>query len=524
MTGEVTPVRGTRMSGRDGFAQVLRSEWVKFRTVRGWVIGLVLAAVLSAGVILVLASAGGPGSPGSLGSVATGPGGIAVNDNFYFVHRSLTGNGSITVRVTSLTDGAFPGQQEGYIAPQPWAKAGILVQDGIQAGSAYAAVMATPGHGVRMQYDFTQDIAGLPGAVSASSPRWLRLVRSGDTVTGYDSADGSHWTMIGSATLTGLPSSVQAGLFVASPQAYGSSMGGGYQSTRASAGFDDLSIQGGWSPGTWRQCEVGASELGLGHGCAPASPKGPRRAPTPGSETESGGTFTVSGTGDISPYAPIPDIVGGVFKGTLAGLVALIALGGVFIGSEYRRGMIRTTFAGTPRRGRVIWAKAIVIGVVAFAAGLAGAAIAVTIAGPKLRSEGWTPPIYPLVSLGTWTGIRIALGTAVVLALAAVFALAVGVVLRRSVGAIIVGIALFVSPLLIATTVGQTAGALLLGATPAAGFAVQQGVQRYPQSSEVCLASHGCYPLAPWNGVAVLAAWTVAALVAAWYMVSRRDA
>ena len=512
MTGEVTPVRGTEMAGHDGFAQVLRSEWVKFWTVRGWVVGLVLAAVLTGGITLVLANLGGPGAPGSLPSVATGPGGIAVNDSFYFVHRSLAVNGSITVRVTSLT-----GQGEGGTVPQPWAKAGIIVKVGVQAGSAYAAVMATPGHGVRMQYDFTHDAAGLAGPVSSSSPRWLRLVRSGDTVTGYDSADGSHWTMIGSATLTGLPSSVQAGLFVASPQAY---QPGGSMFTQANARFDDLSLQGGWSPGTWIQCEVGASELGVRDGCVPGSPKGP----LPGSATESGRMFTVSGTGDISPYEPIPDIVGGVFKGSLAGLVALIALGGVFIGSEYRCGMIRTTFAGTPRRGRVILAKAIVIGAVAFAAGVAGAAIAVPIAGPKLRSEGWAPPIYPLLSLGTGTGLRIVLGTAALLALAAVLALAVGVMLRRGVGAITVGIALFVGPLLIATVVGQTAGALLLGVTPAAAFAVQQGIQRYPQSSDVCLAGHGCYPLAPWNGVAVLALWTVAALVLSWFVVSRRDA
>src|SRR5512140_2327661 len=35
-------------------------------------------------------------------TVAIGPGGEAVTDDFYFVHQSLDGNGSITVRVTSL--------------------------------------------------------------------------------------------------------------------------------------------------------------------------------------------------------------------------------------------------------------------------------------------------------------------------------------------------------------------------------------------------------------------------------------
>lgn len=520
MIGETTPVRGTRMAGHDGFAQLLRSEWVKFWTVRAWVVSLVLAAVLTAGVTLALANASG--SNGALPDVVTGPGGVAVNDSFYFMHRTLAGNGDITVRVTSLADGAFPGLGEGTLATQPWAKAGIILKDGTQAGSAYAAVMATPGHGVRMQYDFTHDTAGLPGAVSVSSPRWLRLVRSGDTVTGYDSADGSHWTMIGSGTLAGPGSSVQAGLFVASPWV---SQNGNELVTQASARFDDLSLQGGWSAGEWGQCEVAASYLGGGvkgvaRGCVQTTAQGIRI----GSETQSGGTFAVAGTGDISPYVPAVDILGGVFKGTLAGLVALIALGGVFISSEYRRGVIRTTFAGSPRRGRVILAKAAVIGTVAFAASLAGAAIALAITGPELRSNGWTSPIYPLVSLGTGTGLRIVAGTAVLLALAAVFALAVAVILRRGAGAITVGIALFVGPLLVAAAVGRPAGAFLLRVTPAAAFSVQQGVQRYPQSNAVCLASHGCYPLAPWNGVAVLAIWTVAALVASWYVVSRRDA
>jgi regulation of enolase protein 1 (concanavalin A-like superfamily) len=77
--------------------------------------------------------------------------------------------------------------------------------------------MVTPGHGVRMQYNFIHDTAGSPGAVSAAAPRWLRLTRSGDTLTGYDSADGTRWTKVGAADLAGLPSTVQAGLIAASP-------------------------------------------------------------------------------------------------------------------------------------------------------------------------------------------------------------------------------------------------------------------------------------------------------------------
>ena len=53
---------------------------------------------------------------------------------------------------------------------------------------------------------------------------------------------------------------------------------------------------------------------------------------------------------------------GHVLRHARSALIAVIALGAVFITAEYRRGMIRTTLAASPRRGRVLAAKAIVIG------------------------------------------------------------------------------------------------------------------------------------------------------------------
>ena len=82
-----------------------------------------------------------------------GPDGEAVTDSFYFVHQPLTGNGSITVRVTSLTGllptangqpplnpNASPDIRPGL---EPWAKAGIIVKASTRQGSAYAAMMVT---------------------------------------------------------------------------------------------------------------------------------------------------------------------------------------------------------------------------------------------------------------------------------------------------------------------------------------------------------------------------------------------
>ena len=59
------------------------------------------------------------------------------------------------------------------------------------------------------------DIAG-----PAMPAGWLRLVRAGDTVTGYASPDGTAWTRVGAVTLPGLPATVQGGLFATSPQYY----------------------------------------------------------------------------------------------------------------------------------------------------------------------------------------------------------------------------------------------------------------------------------------------------------------
>ena len=104
-----------------------------------------------------------------------GPGGEAVTDSFFFVHRALDGNGSITVRVTSLASGNTPHGRGGPAGLQPWSKAGIIIEEKIRPGSAYAAMMVTGSHGVRLQDNYTGDTPGLAGGVSRGSPRWLRL-------------------------------------------------------------------------------------------------------------------------------------------------------------------------------------------------------------------------------------------------------------------------------------------------------------------------------------------------------------
>ena len=46
----MTPYHSEMRVRRDGFAQLLRAEWTKFRTVRGWLIGMAVAMLLIVGL------------------------------------------------------------------------------------------------------------------------------------------------------------------------------------------------------------------------------------------------------------------------------------------------------------------------------------------------------------------------------------------------------------------------------------------------------------------------------------------
>jgi hypothetical protein len=546
-TPTMTPYRSARRPGRDDFPHLLRAEWTKFRSVRGWAIAMIAAALLTAlAVVAIATTANGKQNPAANPTVAVGPGGEAVTDSFYFARQPLDGNGSITARITSLADGEVAGQGPGTSThtAQPWAKAGIMIKASTKAGSAYAAVMATPGHGVRMQYDFTGDVAGLPGVPSASSPRWLRLTRSGDTVTGYDSTDGTHWTQIATATLTGLPSTVAAGLFAASPQYVqgGQTFANNpsiFLDTQITATFDHVGFTGAGPSGTWTAGHIGfgtgpAQPVGINYAtggpgpvtqrCTPQGCKG-TRGPSPWRFTPAGGGYTLSGSGgDIAPYWTNVDPLGIVLKGSAVGLLAVIALGALFITAEYRRGLIRTTFAASPHRGRVLAAKAIVIGAVTFVAGLAGTAIALPIAERKLHSGGWVSSVYPIWSLTSAHGLQIVVGTAALLAVAAILALSAGAVLRRSAGAITVAVGLLVVPVILGTILPQGPADWILRLTPAAAFGLQEGTPQYSQVMHTCDPYNGCLPLAPWTGFAVACVWALAALGFAAYVLRRRDA
>ena len=509
--------------GHDGFAQLLRAEWTKFRTVRGWVIALGAAAL--AVVLLSFVSASGnrfsfcPTGPSSCTSrhlaVPTGPGGEPVTDSFMFVHQPLVGNGAVTVRVASLSGSPVGGEPNGTpraASPPvlaPWARAGIIVERDKSQGAAYAAVMVTGAHGVRMQYDYTHDAPGLPGAVAVSSPRWLRLTRIGDIITGYDSTDGSHWSDIGTAQLRGLPSTAQIGLFVASPAYFPSGSNIGNPST-ATASFDEISVRGDLPADSWTGEAIGANAFYPVLSTASSWHRLSRNA------------FTITGSGDIAPR-----VGGSIFNGdtgtsilvgAIPGLIVLIVVATLFVTSEYRRGLIRVTFTASPRRGRVLAAKAIVVGSAAFAAGLVGTALAEVTAHHVLITNG-----NYLLPVSGPTEARVIVGTALLLAVAAVLALALGTAFRRSAAAVVTGIVLLVLPFILVYTLPAGASTWLMRLTPTAAFAVQGTQPNSPLVANAYTVTNGYYPLEPWAGLAVLCGYAAIALGAATWLLRRRD-
>ncbi len=522
------PYRSDQPTGRDGFAQLLHAEWTKFRTVRGWVVGT-LAAVLVMVLFGLLTASGSRhteciGRQGkttcgraSVPRVPVGPGGEPVNDTFYFVHQPLRDHGSITARVSSLTGVVLPNADGPRTdlppatrsAVQPWAKAGIIVKQNTRPGSAYAAIMVTGGHGVRMQDNFTHDSAGSSGQVSAASPKWLRLTRSGATLTGFESSDGGHWTKVGTAHLSGLTATVPAGLFVASPpyeqtSTHLGSTSGEQFLTLATARFDHVGVLGA-AVGQWAGTLIGDV---------------PTQTVTDRFQ-QSGRGFTVTGSGDIAPTVDFGTRIETSVQGAFATLIVVAVLGALFVTGEYRRGLIRTTLAASPRRGRVLAAKAIVIGSVSFVAGLIATAVTLAIGTSRLRANG--NYLYPVDGL---TKLRVELGTAALIAVAAVLAVALGTILRRGAGAVAAVVVLVVLPFILSVSAVLPVGVAqwVLRLSPAAAFGIQQTVPQYAQVSYQYTPQNGFFPLAPWAGLAVLCAYTALAVGVAGYLLRRRDA
>ncbi|KRV46633.1 hypothetical protein AQ490_12240 [Wenjunlia vitaminophila] len=481
----VTPYRSAVPRGRDGFDRLLLAEWTKLRTVPRWMLALVAAVVLTVFAGVLVAAGAGTETAGGGGGERPAPDlGVQYQDGGRFLHRPLAEDGSLVARVAD---------QENSHA---WAKAGLMIRTSTRQGAPYAAVVVTPEHGVRFQSHLS-----IVGSAD-DGPRWLRLDRSGASVTASVSADGTDWRRLGTVRLRGLPPRAEAGLFVGSPEAVRAQRQFGGENvtsvpTVGKASFDGVRM------------DPDPREPWRGHG--PSALTGPGARDHDQDRSRAGeagpdGVFTVTGAGDIGRYQYGHDTSEMVLSGVLVGMMAIVALAVLFVTSEYRQGVIRTTFTASPRRGRVLAAKAVVIGAVTFVAGLVAAF------GTFLLADAVSGAGLVLPALSEGPVLRAVVGTAAVLAVVAVFSLGVAALLRRAAAAITVVLLVVLVPQVVASGMPLSAARWLERLTPAAGLAIQQTVVRYDTA------------IGPWAGFGVLCGYAAVTLVAAGWRLRRGDA
>jgi regulation of enolase protein 1 (concanavalin A-like superfamily) len=112
------------------------------------------------------------------------------SDAFHFASTPLDGDGQIIARLTSMqfTD--------------PWAKAGVMFREDFSPGSKHAFMAVTAGGGSAFQWRTAENnSSGNTDGPACQIPYWVKLVRSGDTFTGYVSADGENWRRMDSVTI-----------------------------------------------------------------------------------------------------------------------------------------------------------------------------------------------------------------------------------------------------------------------------------------------------------------------------------
>jgi hypothetical protein len=131
-------------------------------------------------------------------------------DAFRYAFRQVSGDFQMTVRVTSLDP------------VNTWSKAGVMVRQSLDPGSANAmiATSGTSGGGATFQWRPTQGASSssqrlLESAYTVTEPACIRLVRQGNTISGYVFV-GGRWRLEGQTTAVVLTGPVYVGLAVTS--------------------------------------------------------------------------------------------------------------------------------------------------------------------------------------------------------------------------------------------------------------------------------------------------------------------
>jgi hypothetical protein len=140
-------------------------------------------------------------------------------DAFHYAYQSLNGDGQIIARVATIQN------------VNAWTKAGVMIRSSLAANAQFAFMIVSAGKGTALQYrTATGGAAASITGTPAGALTWVKLVRSGNTITASQSVNGSSWTTVGSVSIA-MGATVNIGLAVSSH----------VNSTPATATFDSVS-------------------------------------------------------------------------------------------------------------------------------------------------------------------------------------------------------------------------------------------------------------------------------------------
>jgi hypothetical protein len=128
-------------------------------------------------------------------------------DNFRYVYQTLSGDGEIKARISRLQD-------------TNGGRVGVMIRESLLGGSKHA-FLGVDGAGA-LRWERRSSTGSNPSSSTSASGTapdlWVRVVRSGNSLTGYQSTGGVNWTQIGSNSIT-MGTNIYIGLAVASGSA-----------------------------------------------------------------------------------------------------------------------------------------------------------------------------------------------------------------------------------------------------------------------------------------------------------------
>jgi phosphatidylserine/phosphatidylglycerophosphate/cardiolipin synthase-like enzyme len=152
------------------------------------------------------ATSGGGASESGGTFTATGGGADiwGTADAFRYVYQAVIGDGTIVADVATVQN------------VNAWTKAGVMIRESLDAGSAQASLFVTPGKGIAFQARPSSGAVSSSIAIAGSAPARVKLERVGQLVSASVSTDqGATWTTVGSQAIA-LTQTVYVGLAVSS--------------------------------------------------------------------------------------------------------------------------------------------------------------------------------------------------------------------------------------------------------------------------------------------------------------------